>query len=81
MLQIFRALASGIDTFSGLQKGIDGINSRILSERLVELENIGIVERKIVSERPIKIKYVPTQRCFDLVREFDRIDTLVRSWK
>lgn len=38
VLQIFKSLESGATTFSSFQKGIPGINSRILTERLVELE-------------------------------------------
>lgn len=80
VLQIFHSLTSGVDTFSGFQKAIIGINSRILSERLVELENNGFIERKLVSDRPVKIKYFPTHKCHELVKEFDRIEALIRSW-
>lgn len=81
VLQIFKSLASGVESFSGFQKAIPGINSRILSERLVELETHGFIERKIVSERPIKIRYFPTHKCGELVQEFDRMETLIRSWE
>ena len=81
VLQIFKSLSSWVDSFSGFQKEIPGINSRILSERLVELENHGFVERKIVSERPVKIRYAPTYKCAGLVKEFDRMETLIRSWE
>ena len=81
VLQIFRAITEGTDTFSGFQKKIDGINSRILSERLTELEIHGFVERKIVCERPVKIKYLPTKKCFALVKEFERIEEVIRSWR
>lgn len=81
VLQIFKCLTSGVETFSGFQKEIAGINSRILSERLLELENFGFVERKVVSERPIKIQYHPTYKTLDLIKEFDRIEALIRSWE
>lgn len=81
VLQIFKGLTSGVDSFSGFQKEIPGINSRILSERLVELETNGFIERKIVSERPVKIRYSPTHKCGELVKEFDRIEDLIRSWE
>lgn len=81
VLQIFKSLTAGVDTFSGFQKEIPGINSRILSERLVELEEYGFIERKIVSERPVKIKYSPTDKCGALTKEFDRMEALIRSWE
>jgi DNA-binding HxlR family transcriptional regulator len=34
-----------------------GISPKVLTERLRELEHLGIVGRKIVSEYPIKIEY------------------------
>jgi DNA-binding HxlR family transcriptional regulator len=80
VLHIFHALTEGVDTFSGFQKEIEGINSRILSERLTELETHGLVERKIVCERPVKIKYLPTEKCFALVKEFEGIEEVIRSW-
>ena len=81
VLHILRSLSSGVDSFSGFQKDIKGINSRILSERLVELEDYGFVERRIVSERPVKIRYFPTYKCRDLVEEFGRMEALIRSWE
>lgn len=81
VLQIFKSLTSGVDSFSGFQKGIPGINSRILSERLTELEACGFIERKIVSERPVKIRYFPTPRCAELTQEFDHMEALIRSWE
>lgn len=81
VLQIFKSLTLGVDSFSGFQREISGINSRILSERLAELETYGFVERKIVSERPVKIRYSPTYKCQELVKEFDHIETLIRSWE
>lgn len=81
VLHIFKSLSHGVDTFSGFQKEIPGINSRILSERLVELEKHGFIERKIVSERPVKIKYSPTYRCHELLKEFDRMESCIKSWQ
>lgn len=80
VLHIFKSLVNGVDSFSGLQKEIPGINSRILSERLSELEEHELIERRIVSERPIKIRYMATDRTRDLVKEFDRIEKVIRSW-
>ncbi len=81
VLQIFKSLLSGVDSFSWFQKEIPGINSRTLSERLVELEAYGFINREIISTRPIKIKYSPTYKCEWLVKEFDKIEKLIRSWE
>ena len=81
VLAIMKSLTRGVDSFSGFQREIPGINSRILSERLVELETHGFIERRIVSERPVKIKYFQTSKCIDLVKEFDHMEEVIRSWE
>lgn len=80
VLNILKALSDGADSFSTIKKQIPKINSRILTERLTEMETYKLVERKIVSERPVKIKYFPTSRCLELEKEFKRIEELVRKW-
>jgi len=38
------------------------INPRILSERLKQLQDEGFIEKKIISEHPLKAKYVLTKK-------------------
>jgi DNA-binding HxlR family transcriptional regulator len=50
-------------------ESIEGISPKVLTERLRELEHLGIVRRKIVSEYPIKIEYSLT----DLGKGFEPV--------
>lgn len=43
--------------FSGLQKRMDGVTGKVLSESLDALVENGIVERRVVSERPRRVEY------------------------
>jgi len=43
--------------FNELLRNVQGINKRILSERLQELEKSNIVKRKMFPERPPRVEY------------------------
>lgn len=54
---IVRALLGGGSRFSQIRATIPGLSDRLLSERLKELEAEGIVERRVLSETPVRIEY------------------------
>lgn len=42
---VLYALAHGLDRFSDIEAAIPGVSARLLTERLRELEDVGVVER------------------------------------
>ena len=54
---------------NSFMENIEGITPKVLTERLRELEKLGIVKRRIVSEYPIRVEYGLT----DLGREFQPV--------
>ena len=48
--------------FAELRAGIPDISDRMLSERLRELENEGIVARIVVPETPVRVEYEVTEK-------------------
>ena len=42
--------------------GIEEINAKILSARLKEMENDGLIKRKIFHERPVRVEYTLTEK-------------------
>ena len=48
--------------FATLRDGIPGITDRMLSERLQELEQEGLVERTVVPETPVRVEYSLTKK-------------------
>ena len=48
--------------FATLRAAIPDITDRMLSERLQELEQEGIVERTVVPETPVRVEYALTGR-------------------
>ncbi|MDF2681481.1 MAG: HTH-type transcriptional regulator, partial [Brevibacillus sp.] len=55
-------LIEGTMRFSDLLKSMDGISPKTLSLRLKELEEHGIVDRKVYPEVPPRVEYTLTKR-------------------
>jgi DNA-binding HxlR family transcriptional regulator len=47
--------------FADLRRHLHGISARVLSQRLKSLEELGFVERKVMSTRPPRVTYVITR--------------------
>src|SRR5829696_2759407 len=54
---IIREILMGHTQFNRFIENIEGITPKILTERLRELERLGMIRRKIVSECPVRIEY------------------------
>lgn len=66
ILHIIKEMDAGEETFTGLQKKLHNLNAKSLSMRLDELKETQIVERKLISEDPVKIRYYLTKKWKDL---------------
>lgn len=63
---IHRLLEIGEMGFNELKKEVDGVSSKVLSESLDDLEEKGLVNREVVSEKPVRVKYSLTEDGKDL---------------
>lgn len=54
---IIREIFRGHKQFNRFLENIQGITPKVLTERLRDLERLGIIKREIVSEYPIRIEY------------------------
>ena len=54
---IIREILKGNTQFNRFLENIEGISPKVLTERLRELERLGIIRRKIVSEYPVRVEY------------------------
>lgn len=66
---IIREMLRGTKQFNRFLENIEGITPKVLTERLRELQEFGILRRRIVSEYPIRVEYEMT----DLGREIEPI--------
>ncbi len=56
------ACASGAERFNEFRQSLPGVSPTTLSDRLEQLEEAGIVERRLVSGRPPHTEYALTPR-------------------
>lgn len=61
-LVVISYLMNGGKGFNELLRTIPGLNSKTLSRTLKQLQEDGIVERKIVSLQPFSVKYILTEK-------------------
>ena len=54
---IISALGNGASTFVGLRRAVGGISDAVLSERLAELADAGLVVRTSTPARPVGVSY------------------------
>jgi DNA-binding HxlR family transcriptional regulator len=66
---IVREMLRGAKQFNRFLENIEGITPKVLTERLRELQKLGIVKRRIVSEYPVRVEYEMT----DLGKEFEPV--------
>jgi len=78
---VLRTICEGIQTFNAIKKELRTISSRTLSERLKELESFNMIQRKIVSEKPLKIEYHLTEKALSLKPHLKKIDEWARQWE
>lgn len=63
---ILRELCPGPATFSSLEKAVEGISPRTLSQRLVVLEQQNVIEKHTYCEKPPRSKYSLTKKGSEL---------------
>jgi DNA-binding HxlR family transcriptional regulator len=63
---VHRLLEHGSLGFNALQEEVDGVSSKVLSDALDDLEESGLVDRSVVSEKPFRVEYSLTDRGADL---------------
>ena len=66
--------------FKTLRDAIPDITDRMLSERLQELEQEGIVERTVVPEIPVRVEYSLTKKGRALTSAMDAISQWAETW-
>jgi DNA-binding HxlR family transcriptional regulator len=81
-LHILWALGhNGPMRFGVLKKQVDGISSRVLTERLRTLEEKGFVFRDYRPTIPPAVTYGITERMKDIEKVFVQLEGLARKWQ
>ncbi len=62
VLLILKEIYLWEQTFTGLKRKLNNLNSSSLTQKLDILRNEWYVQRKLISEEPVKIRYMLTSR-------------------
>jgi DNA-binding HxlR family transcriptional regulator len=73
-------LLRGPARFSELRAAIPDITDRMLSDRLRELEQEGVVDRRVIPDAPVRVEYSLTQRGEALAAAVEAIGSWAREW-
>jgi len=73
---IHRLLENGPLGFNALEEEVDGISSKVLSDALDDLEEKRLVNREIVSEKPVRVEYSLTE----LGESLEPVIVEMRDW-
>lgn len=66
--------------FGVLKKNVEGISSRVLTERLRSLEGAGFIYRHYEATIPPAVTYGITERMKDIEKVLDQLERLARKW-
>jgi DNA-binding HxlR family transcriptional regulator len=81
-MHILWALSTnGPTRFGILRRQIEGISSRVLTERLRLLERKGFIYRDYEPTIPPAVTYGITKRMKDIQKVLDELDQLARKWQ
>ncbi len=58
---VLSTLLQGPAYFSDLKRAIPGISDRILTERLLQLAEFGLVNRTVINGAPVRVRYELTE--------------------
>lgn len=72
--------SNGPTRFGQLKKRMPGISSKMLTERLRMLEEVGILHREQEATIPPKVTYSLTERGHDLNKVLDGLHSLALKW-
>ncbi|MDZ5472377.1 helix-turn-helix domain-containing protein [Bacillus sp. 31A1R] len=76
---IIYQLLSGPQRFCSIESSI-GVSGRVLSERLKDLENEGIVKREVFPETPVRIEYSLTEKGIALEPFMREMEKWSQNW-
>jgi DNA-binding HxlR family transcriptional regulator len=73
-------LLRGRARFAEIRAAIPDMTDRMLSERLQELEQEGVVERTVIPETPVRVEYSLTRKGRALADAFEAVTEWAHKW-
>lgn len=80
-VSVLKAVESGVNRPGALERHIDGISTKVLSERLRKLSNYGLLTKQTFAEVPLRTEYSLTLSGQKLITIIDQIRVLDEEMK
>lgn len=80
ILLIIQAISDGCKCFSEIERNLPGINPRILSNRLRELEDLGFVESRLKEDTKNKTIYCLSQQGKCFTQQISNLEKWAKKW-
>ena len=77
---MIQLLLNGPARYAELRDAIPDISDRMLSERLRELEEAGILSRRVIPESPVRVEYALTRKGRALEPALAALGTWAQEW-
>src|SRR3712207_8319617 len=77
---IIRSMLAGASRFSEILAAVPGLSDRLLSERLKQLEQEGIVERRVTPCTPVRVEYHLTEKGLGLGAVVRSVNDWATAW-
>lgn len=78
---IIRELLTGTKRFCELKKSVTGITQKVLTSKLREMEELGLLERKVYDQTPPKVEYTLTDIGYSLREVLEILKTWGKDYK
>lgn len=78
---IIRCMLAEPRRFSGISNYVEGLSDRLLSQRLQELEESGLVERRVYDTKPVLVEYALTEKGKALRHVVEAIQRWADQWE
>lgn len=76
---VIRVALQGPARFGEFRASVDGLSARLLTERLRELEEAGVIERRAVAPRVVEYRLTPKGEA--LARVIAELEAWVAAWE
>ncbi|MCF6133145.1 winged helix-turn-helix transcriptional regulator [Flavobacterium wongokense] len=75
--QIFRLAVDNTLRFSSLLRDIEGSNKQSIASSLKEMEQDGLLERKVIRLKPLHVEYELTEKGKELTSVFYKLESFL----
>ena len=77
---IIWALSEGPLRYGDLKRAVPGLSDRLLSQRLRELESVGLVDREVQDDLPVRVIYRLTEKGDGLRPAIESLGQWAERW-